>query len=26
VGGTDPDTLHQWADAAVDRLITLYSA
>ena len=25
VGGTDPDTLHEWADAAVDRLITLYS-
>ena len=26
VGGTDPDTLYQWADAAVDRLIQLYSA
>jgi hypothetical protein len=26
VGGTDPDTLHEWADAAVDRLITLYSS
>jgi len=26
VGGTDADTLHQWCDAAVDRLITLYTA
>jgi len=26
IGGTDPETLHRWADAAVDRLITLYCA
>jgi hypothetical protein len=26
VGGTDPDTLHEWCDAAVDRLIALFTS